>query len=70
MSLSTLNGTFSSFALPDVLRLVAVSGETGLLRVESPAIAGRVFVVDGAIVYATTRSGDDRTIHDEHTAGE
>ncbi|MFZ0492819.1 MAG: DUF4388 domain-containing protein [Acidimicrobiia bacterium] len=59
MSLSTLNGTFSSFALPDVLRLVAVSGETGLLRVESPAIAGRVFVVDGAIVYATTRSGDD-----------
>jgi hypothetical protein len=59
MSLSTLNGTFASFALTDVLRLVGVSGETGLLRVESPALAGRVFVVDGAIVYATTRSGDD-----------
>jgi len=59
MSLSTLNGTFASFALPDVLRLVGVSGETGLLRVESPALTGRVFFADGAIVYATTRSGDD-----------
>ena len=59
MSLSTLNGTFASFALTDVLKLVGVSGETGLLRVESPALTGRVFFVDGAIVYATTRSGDD-----------
>jgi hypothetical protein len=59
MSLSTLSGTFSSVPLPDVLRLVAVSGETGRLRVDSPSLSGRVFVVDGAIVYATTRSGDD-----------
>jgi hypothetical protein len=59
MSLSTLNGTFASFALPDVLRLVGVSGETGLLRVDSNALTGRLFFVDGAIVYATTRSGDD-----------
>jgi hypothetical protein len=59
MSLSTLNGTFASFALTDVLELVGISGETGLLRVESPALTGRVFFVDGAIVYATTRSGDD-----------
>lgn len=59
MSLSTLNGTFASFPLPDVLRLISVSGETGRLKVESPTLTGRVYVVDGAITYATTRSGDD-----------
>jgi hypothetical protein len=59
MSLSTLNGTLDSFPLPDILRLVGVSKETGLLRVDSQGFAGRVYLVDGAIAYATTRNGDD-----------
>jgi hypothetical protein len=59
MSLSTLNGTFATFPLPEVLRLVAVSDETGRLKVESPTLSGRVYVVEGSIVYATTRTGDD-----------
>lgn len=58
MSLSTLNGTFDSFQLPDVLHLVAGSTETGLLRVESDGLAGRVYFVDGEISYATTRAED------------
>jgi hypothetical protein len=58
MSLSTLNGTFDSFPLPDVLRLVAASAETGLLHVESDSFTGRVFFVDGEVAYATTRADD------------
>jgi len=63
MSVATLKGTFDSFPLPDVLRLVAASKETGLLQVDSPKLGGRIFVVDGQIVYATTRS-DDQLIDD------
>jgi hypothetical protein len=59
MSVATLKGTFDSFPLPDVLRLVAASDETGLLRVDSSKLSGRIFIVDGDIAYATTRSGDD-----------
>ncbi|NOY55085.1 MAG: DUF4388 domain-containing protein [Actinobacteria bacterium] len=63
MSVATLKGTFDSFPLPDVLRLVAASRETGLLEVHSPELGGRIFVVDGQIAYATTRS-DDQLIDD------
>ncbi|GBD85559.1 hypothetical protein BMS3Abin02_01968 [bacterium BMS3Abin02] len=63
MSVATLKGTFDSFPLPDVLRLVAASKETGLLQVDSPTLGGRIFVVDGQITYATTRS-DDQLIDD------
>jgi len=63
MSVATLKGTFDSFPLPDVLRLVAASEETGLLRVDSPGLGGRIFVIEGEITYATTRS-DDRLIND------
>ncbi|NIA23971.1 MAG: DUF4388 domain-containing protein [Gammaproteobacteria bacterium] len=63
MSVATLKGTFDSFPLPEVLRLVAASEETGLLQVDSPKLGGRIFIVDGQIAYATTRS-DDQLIDD------
>jgi len=63
MSVATLKGTFDSFTMPDVLRLVAASSETGLLKVDSPGIGGRIFFIDGQICYATTRS-DDKLISD------
>lgn len=63
MSVATLKGTFDSFSLPDVLRLVAASGETGRLLVESPEMGGRLFFIDGEISYGTTRT-DDRLISD------
>lgn len=58
MRSSTLRGTFDSFSLPEILELLAASGASGLLTLESPGPRGRVFFVDGNVVYATTRSGD------------
>ena len=54
-----LNGSLDTIALPDVLRLVATSGKSGLLRVEEASPSGRIFIVDGRVAFATTRNHDD-----------
>jgi hypothetical protein len=54
-----LNGSLDTVALPDVLRLIASSGKSGLLRIEDASPAGRIFIVDGRIAFATTRNEND-----------
>jgi hypothetical protein len=54
-----LNGSLDTVALPDVLRLIASSGKTGLLRIENASPSGRIFIVDGRIAFATNRNEDD-----------
>ncbi|MFQ5557420.1 MAG: DUF4388 domain-containing protein [Acidimicrobiales bacterium] len=45
-----LSGTLDTFALPDVLRLLATTGKTGRLRVTGDRGSGSVWVEDGAVV--------------------
>lgn len=45
-----LSGTLDTFALPDVLRLLASTAKTGRLRVSGNRGSGSVWVVDGEIV--------------------
>jgi DNA-binding Lrp family transcriptional regulator len=54
-----LNGSLDTVALPDVLRLIASSGKSGLLRIEEASPSGRIFIVDGLIAFATTRNEND-----------
>ncbi|MDH3260813.1 MAG: DUF4388 domain-containing protein [Acidimicrobiia bacterium] len=54
-----LNGSLDTVALPDVLRLIASSAKSGLLRVEDASPSGRIFIVDGRIAFATTRNEND-----------
>jgi hypothetical protein len=45
-----LQGTLETFALPDVLRLLATTKKTGCYRLEGDRGAGRLFVRDGQVV--------------------
>ncbi|MGZ5383155.1 MAG: DUF4388 domain-containing protein [Acidimicrobiia bacterium] len=54
-----LNGSLDTVALPDVLRLIASSAKSGLLRIEDASPSGRIFIVDGRIAFATTRNEND-----------
>ena len=45
-----LQGDLDSFALPDVLRLLAGTGKSGRLAISSPAGAGEVWMRDGDLV--------------------
>jgi hypothetical protein len=56
--MDALQGDLDSFSLADVVRLLATTGGTGVLRVERGAMTGRMFFVDGWLTYATTRDGD------------
>lgn len=49
-----LQGTLDTFALPDVLRLLATTGKTGQLLVQGDQGNGSLFVVDGAVVGGET----------------
>ena len=55
----TLSGNIESFPLSEVLRLAARAQQSGLLRVESGGIHGRIYFSDGFLTYATTRDHDD-----------
>ena len=57
--MTMLNGSLDTVALPDVLRLIASSAKSGLLRVEDASPSGRIFIVDGRIAFATTRNEND-----------
>ena len=56
--MDALQGHLDSFSFPEIVRLLATAGGTGVLRVESGSLTGRVFFVDGCLTYATTRDGD------------
>lgn len=53
-----LQGDLAAFPLRDVVLLLAQRHQTGVLRVETGNLTGRVFFVDGRVTYATTRDGD------------
>ena len=57
--MTMLNGSLDTVALSDVLRLIASSGKSGLLRIEDASPSGSVFIVDGRIAFATTRNEND-----------
>ncbi len=61
--MDTLRGSLETFGLPEIVRLVASSGRTGALKVDSFRLKGRIFIADGSITYATTR-GEDGNIDD------
>ncbi len=53
-----LQGDLAAFPLRDVVLLLARRRQTGVLRVETGGLTGRVFFVEGRVTYATTREGD------------
>jgi hypothetical protein len=57
-----LQGTLDTFALPEVLRLLASTKKTGRLRIESARGAGDVWVADGAIVALDSPSDADGSV--------
>jgi hypothetical protein len=54
-----LSGNIESFPLSEVLRLAARYRQTGLLRIESGGVHGKIYFTDGFLSYATTRDQDD-----------
>ena len=53
-----LQGDLAAFPIRDVVLLLAERRQTGVLRVETGPLTGRMFFVDGRVTYATTRDGD------------
>ena len=53
-----LQGTIETFALPDVLRLLATSSKTGKLAVDGDRGLGAIWVADGDIVASEIDLGD------------
>ena len=56
--MDTLHGSLATFGLEEICTLVGRTARTGVLRVEAPPLVGRIFFVDGAITYGTTREQD------------
>ncbi len=57
--MSELSGSLEDFPLPDVLRLLSRRTKHGVLHVYGDVVRGRVYLDEGRISYATTRSTDD-----------
>jgi hypothetical protein len=55
----SLTGALEAFPLPEVLGLLARSAKSGTLRIEAPDLRGKLYMTDGALTYATTRSEED-----------
>ncbi|MGH2685947.1 MAG: DUF4388 domain-containing protein, partial [Actinomycetota bacterium] len=49
-----LQGTLDTFALPDVLRLLASTAKSGCLRVRGSRGEGEIWFESGAVVAAAT----------------
>jgi hypothetical protein len=58
IALDTLKGNLELFGLEAIAGLLASARKTGALRVAVDGLNGRLFFVDGALVYATTRKLD------------
>lgn len=59
--METLRGSLETFPIESVVRLVAASGRTGMLRLELGDLIGRAYFRRGTLVYATTRADDGPT---------
>ena len=57
--MSELSGNLDDFPLPEVLRLLSRSQKHGVLHVYGDVVRGRIYLDEGKISYATTRSTDD-----------
>ena len=57
--MSELSGSLDDFPLPDVLRLLSRGEKHGVLHVYGDVVRGRVYLDEGKISYAATRSTDD-----------
>lgn len=57
--MSELSGNLNDFPLPEVLRLLSRSQTLGVLNVYGDVVRGRIYLNEGKISYATTRSTDD-----------
>lgn len=53
--MSTFDGSLESFRLGDIVRLIAAGGKSGVLKVDSDRMTGRIFIADGGVTFATTR---------------
>jgi len=53
-----LTGNIESFPIAEVLRLAARSRQSGVLRVESGGVQGRIYFSGGQLTYATSRDED------------
>ena len=53
-----LQGELGETSVADVLQLLAAGNTTGVLRVETTTITGRVYLIEGCVTYATTREAD------------
>lgn len=56
--MDTLKGNLDLFGLEAIAGLLSTARKTGALRVAVDGLNGRLFFVDGALVYATTRKLD------------
>ncbi|HHC09542.1 MAG TPA: DUF4388 domain-containing protein [Actinobacteria bacterium] len=56
--MDALSGDLETFPLDEVLDVVARTRQTGVLRIEAAGRTGRLYFVDGDLVYATTREAD------------
>jgi hypothetical protein len=56
--MDVLQGDLAAFPIRDIVLLLAERRRTGVLRVETGALTGRMFFVEGRVTYATTRDGD------------
>ena len=56
--MDTLKGNLELFGLESITGLLASARKTGALRISVDGLNGRLFFVDGALVYATTRKHD------------
>ena len=56
--MDTLKGNLELFGLEAIAGLLSTARKTGALRVAVDGLNGRLFFVDGALVYATTRKHD------------
>lgn len=61
-----LTGNIESFPIAEVLRLAARSRQSGVLRVESGGVQGRIYFSGGQLTYATSR--DDDSLSDDLAA--
>ena len=59
-AVDTFGGSLESFPLESVVRLIAGSDKTGVVKIENTRLTGRVFMADGGVVHATTRTLEGR----------
>lgn len=55
----SLSGALESFPVVEVLKLAGKTAKTGVLRVDAQGLEARIYLVGGALTYATTRRDEE-----------